>query len=191
MTIYEKLSNIQNELSVPKEQHNSFGNYNYRSCEDILAKVTPICKKNGTVLLLTDELNNIGDRFYVKARAELIDLESGGSIATYAYAREELEKKGMDGSQITGASSSYARKYALNGLFCIDDVEDSDFTNTGEKQKVPESTTTTYAEVEKTKTIGNYRCVECGKPVTDKIHDYSMKKYGNSYCMDCQKKYAR
>lgn len=132
MTIYEKLSNIQSELKAPKSQYNSFGKYSYRSCEDILEAVKPICKNNKAVCTINDEIVLVGDRYYVKATAWLIDTESGERINNIAYAREEDEKKGMDGSQVTGASSSYARKYALNGLFAIDDTKDSDATNKGE-----------------------------------------------------------
>lgn len=133
--IYQKLSEIQKELFVPKGQKNTFGKYNYRSCEDILKAVKPICEKNGCVLTITNSLENIGDRFYVKATAVLVELETGERIESVAHAREEAEKKGMDGSQITGASSSYARKYALAGLFCIDNEADSDATNTHGKKK--------------------------------------------------------
>lgn len=137
MTILEKLANIQAELKAPKSQWNEFGRYNYRNCEDILEAVKPICRKYRTVLILTDDIVMIGDRYYVKARAMLNDLEGEGEnmIDAYAYAREEERKSGMDGSQITGSSSSYARKYALNGLFNIDDTKDSDTTNNGERGK--------------------------------------------------------
>lgn len=158
MNIYEKLSNIQNELKAPKGQYNSFGKYKYRSCEDILEAVKPICKKYNTTLVLSDEIVVLGEglnqytrlkddanetetntttrgqRFYIKATATLYDVEERvtddeiqiESISNTAYAREEEEKKGMDGSQITGTASSYARKYALNGLFNIDDTKDAD-----------------------------------------------------------------
>ena len=126
MNIYEKLLNIQTELKAPKGQYNSFGKYKYRSCEDILEAVKPICAKNKATLILSDRLENIGDRYYIKATATLIDVESGENLENTAYAREEAEKKGMDGSQITGTASSYARKYALNGLFNIDDTKDAD-----------------------------------------------------------------
>ena len=189
MTIFEKLSAIQAELSVPKNQHNSFGNYNYRSCEDILEKVTPLCKAHKAVLMLTDDLANIGERYYVKAQAELIDLETGDSVVTHAYAREELEKKGMDGSQITGASSSYARKYALNGLFCIDDAQDSDATNTGDKPKAP--TATAQPKATRAPDPGAAVCEVCGKPINEKVRSYSMGKFGKALCMDCQKNVHR
>ena len=129
--LLESLGKIQTELKAPKNQHNSFGNYNYRSCEDILEAVKPLLAREGLILKLEDELENIGDRYYIKATAYLYG--SGGCLTNVAYAREEDTKKGMDGSQITGASSSYARKYALNGLFLIDDNKDSDFTNQGEE----------------------------------------------------------
>ena len=128
----EKLMNIQQELKAPKGQKNSFGNYNYRSCEDILESVKPILKEQKCILTISDTLEQIGERYYIKATAKLTDIESKESFENVAYARESLEKKGMDDSQITGATSSYARKYALNGLFAIDDTKDAD---TDEYQK--------------------------------------------------------
>ena len=130
-----KLMNIQQELKAPKEQYNDFGKYAYRSCEDILEAVKPLLKKEKVVLTISDELQYIGNRYYIKATATLIDIESEAIISNSAYAREEETKKGMDGSQITGASSSYARKYALNGLFGIDDNKDSDTTNIQNKEE--------------------------------------------------------
>ena len=130
MGIHEKLMNIQSKLKAPKNQYNSFGKYNYRSCEDILEGVKPLLKETQTVLTISDEVINIGDRFYIKATATLTDTEDGRSISVSALAREDENKKGMDLSQVTGSTSSYARKYALNGLFCIDDTKDSDSTNT-------------------------------------------------------------
>lgn len=139
MGFWEKVGAIQSELKAPKGQRNDFGKYNYRSCEDIFEAVKPLLAKYGLILICTDELVEIGGRNYVKATARLINITSGlgGEISNCAYAREEETKKGMDGSQITGASSSYARKYALNGLFLIDDTRDSDVTNTHGKE-VPE-----------------------------------------------------
>lgn len=194
MNILEKLSAIQSEISVPKDQKNSFGGYNYRSCEDILAKATPLCKKYNVVLTLSDELVNIGDRYYVKAIAHLESFGNDGdfeSMSVTAYAREEAEKKGMDGSQITGASSSYARKYALNGLFCLDDVKDSDYTNQGvtKDDLVPQNKYTKPAQ-KPVGTISNL-CKECGAAVTPAVKTYSEKNYGSCLCVDCQKKYGR
>lgn len=133
MNIYEKLGIIQSKLKAPKGQYNSFGKYKYRSCEDILEAVKPLLAETKTVLSVTDRMEVVGDRIYVRAEAHLNDCEDTGEITTVAYAREEESKKGMDSSQVTGAASSYARKYALNGLFCIDDNKDSDSTNTGDK----------------------------------------------------------
>lgn len=133
MGIRESLFNIQQELKAPKSQHNDFGNFSYRSCEDILEAVKPLLKANNCVLTISDELVNVGERYYIKATATLTSVEDGDNISNSAYAREPAEKKGADLSQITGACSSYARKYALNGLFCIDDVKDSDTTNNGKK----------------------------------------------------------
>ena len=126
MSIYAKLNFIQLNLIAPKNQYNSFGKYNYRSCEDILEGLKPCLQETKTAVTVNDEIVQIGDRYYVKATATLFDCETGESVSNTAYAREEESKKGMDSSQVTGATSSYARKYALNGLFCIDDVKDAD-----------------------------------------------------------------
>ena len=134
MNINEKLAAIQSALKAPKSQYNEFGKYKYRKNEDILESAKPLCSQVGCAIVETDELVLIGNRYYIKATARLIDIDSGDFIETTAYAREEEEKKGMDGSQITGASSSYARKYALNGLFAIDDTADSDTTNVGDSK---------------------------------------------------------
>lgn len=126
MSVYEKLSKVQTELKAPKGQYNSFGKYKYRSCEDILEAVKPLNAKHGVVLTVGDEVVEISNRFYVKATATFVDIESGEKIINTALAREDDAKKGMDGSQITGTASSYARKYCLNGLYCIDDTKDAD-----------------------------------------------------------------
>lgn len=134
MNIIEKLNLIQTELKAPKNQRNNFGGYNYRSCEDILEALKPLLEKTKTALIIADEPIIVGDRFYIKATATLKDCESEAEIKATAYAREPSEKKGMDFAQITGATSSYARKYALNGLFCIDDTKDSDDGNEPQTQ---------------------------------------------------------
>lgn len=126
----EILNKIQKELKAPKGQKNTFGNYNYRSCEDILEAVKPLL--GNATLRISDEIVMIGDRFYVKATATLS--EGKEEVSTSAFARESLEKKGMDSAQITGATSSYARKYALNGLFCIDDTKDADTQDNTQKE---------------------------------------------------------
>lgn len=135
MNIYEKLSNIQKELKCNKSQYNKFGNYYYRSCEDILESVKPLCHKYRLTLVINDVIEVISERYYVKAVATLFDFDSDKTIVSSAYARESLTKKGMDESQITGTSSSYARKYALNGLFNIDDTKDNDTNEAKEQQE--------------------------------------------------------
>lgn len=125
-TIYTKLLNVQTELKAPKNQHNDFGGFYYRSCEDIMEAVKPLLSKHGLLLTVSDSLETFGERYYVKATATVTDTETGEKIETSAYAREAAQKKGMDESQVTGSTSSYARKYCLNGLFCIDDQKDAD-----------------------------------------------------------------
>lgn len=122
----KELIAIQQELKAPKGQYNSFGKYRYRSCEDILEAVKPLLAKHGCMLTLTDEIMECGSRVYVKATATIIKVDDGTCFTTTAYAREEERKAGMDAAQITGSASSYARKYALNGMFCIDDTKDAD-----------------------------------------------------------------
>lgn len=131
-TIFQKLQNIQSRLKVEKKNYNSFGGYSYRSCEDILEAVKPLLVENNLALVMTDEVEAVGERYYIQATAILYDTENGTNISATAYAREALEKKKMDDAQVTGSSSSYARKYALNGLFAIDDAKDSDFLNKDE-----------------------------------------------------------
>ena len=136
MNVYEKLSNVQIELKAPKNQFNGFGKYKYRNCEDILEAVKPLLAKNKLTILVSDMVENVNDRFYIKATVTLVDVETGENTTTQAYAREEENKKGMDSSQLTGSTSSYARKYALNGMFLIDDTKDADATNNhGNEQK--------------------------------------------------------
>lgn len=131
MEFIEKIVAIQSELKAPKGQYNSFGKYNYRSCEDILEGVKPLLAKHGLVLTIQDEIELIGDRYYVKATATITNGKE--NISSSAYARESLDKKGMDSSQVTGATSSYARKYALNGLLAIDDTKDADTMDNSKK----------------------------------------------------------
>ena len=141
MEFIEKIVAIQSELKAPKGQYNSFGKYNYRSCEDILELVKPLLAKHGLVLTIQDSIDLIGDRFYVKATATITDGKE--QLSTSAYARESLDKKGMDASQVTGATSSYARKYALNGLLAIDDTKDAD-TMDNSKKPVQQTQETVY-----------------------------------------------
>ena len=129
MSIYKKLSAVQAELKAPKGQFNSFGKYKYRSCEDILEAVKPLLAKHELGMTISDYIMSHEGRVYVRAEVEVFDFD-GNIISVQAQAREEDSKKGMDASQVTGATSSYARKYALNGMFLIDDTKDSDATNT-------------------------------------------------------------
>lgn len=135
----KELIAIQSELKAPKSQFNKFGGYKYRKAEDILEAVKPLLNKQKCTLTITDDIVMVGNRIYVKATATIKN-EKGECETTTGWAREEETKKGMDGSQITGASSSYARKYALNGLFAIDDNADSDTTNDGQHQEAQQQT---------------------------------------------------
>lgn len=125
----KKLSKIQNEMNVKKGRYNKFGGYYYRSCEDILQTAKEVCDKYGCYVNVTDTIEYIEGRFYVKATAKVVDIETGESETATSFAREEESKKGMEGAQLTGATSSYARKYALCGLFAIDDSIDNDSLN--------------------------------------------------------------
>ena len=133
--IYKKLMLVQSKLKAPKNQYNSFGKYSYRSCEDILEGLKPLLNEVEAIVTLNDEVVNIGERFYIKAIATFIDIATGEKVEVSALAREDETKKGMDLAQVTGSVSSYARKYALNGLFAIDDTKDSDSTNKHDKDK--------------------------------------------------------
>ena len=132
--VYLKLVEVQNKLKAPKNQFNKFGNYAYRNCEDILEALKPILSEVKAVVNISDEVVLVGERYYIKATVKFIDAETGEVVEASAMAREEENKKGMDSSQLTGSTSSYARKYALNGLFAIDDTKDSDTTNTHGKE---------------------------------------------------------
>ena len=148
--IYEKLAAIQAELHSPKSEYNAFGKYSYRTAEAILEAVKPFLKAQGCLLNCSDELLLIGDRYYIKATATIVAVEDGSSVSTTAWAREELDKKGMDQSQVTGASSSYARKYALNGLLAIDNTPDSDATNVGDGAATKDQAKKSVKKVAKT-----------------------------------------
>lgn len=145
----KELIAIQSELKAPKSQFNKFGGYKYRKAEDILEAVKPLLAKQKCTLIITDDVVLIGNRIYVKATATIKN-ENGECETTTGWAREEETKKGMDGSQITGASSSYARKYALNGLFAIDDNADSDTTNDGQHQEAQQQTQTQQPAAQQT-----------------------------------------
>lgn len=213
-SIYEALAAVQSTLKAPKGQYNSFGKYHYRSCEDILEAVKPLLKESGLFLQLSDEPVMVGDWHYIKATATVADF-SGNQIFCTAYAREPSEKKGMDDSQITGTASSYARKYALNGLFCIDDTKDADTdeyrnqAQTGGKKPQKQQpaqkqqTPTTKRDPEVQEALDNFKavltCACCGNPVQDVMHKgkrisntyiakTTKEKYGRIMCWGCAKK---
>lgn len=194
MNIQEKLTTIQLELKAPKSKRNNFGNYNYRSCEDILEAVKPLLAANMCSLTLDDDVLCIGDRVYVKATATLTDHAEGATISTHAFAREAETKKGMDESQITGTASSYARKYALNGLFAIDDTKDAD---TDEYQG--REATRQTAKQEPKQTAKSFKCSVCGNDVVPvsfdgknysarAIAEQTTKKMRQCMCWDCYMK---
>lgn len=135
MNVYEKLLVVQKKLNAPKSKFNKFGGYNYRSCEDILDGVKPLLVEVKATLFMTDDVVQIAERIYVKTTAKFVDIESGEAVENTAFAREPLAMKGMADSQITGASSTYARKYALNGLFCIDDTVDEDTSEVSDEER--------------------------------------------------------
>lgn len=195
MSIYEKLFEIQQELKAPKGQFNEFSSFKYRSCEDILEAVKPILKKYKVVIICEDILTMIGERYYVKAIARLCDVETGEKIDSSAYARETDSRPKMDPAQITGAASSYARKYALNGLLCIDDAKDADSMDNRdcEKQKEPQQRqnmqkqihnlveashiATIRAEIERTGAKEKAVCYSYG---IRSLNDMTMEQYRNA-----------
>lgn len=193
MNIYEKLTEVQNELKAPKSRYNSFGKYNYRSCEDILEAVKPLLKSKKLAMTVKDEVYSVDGRFYIMAVVTVFDCESEEKITTTAYAREDNEKKGMDGSQITGSSSSYARKYALNGMFAIDDTKDADSWNThgkdksSEKKEEQKEQKVDYATDEQIGKI-NYMCN--ANPEFKEALPKALKKYGVNNVVQLTKEQA-
>lgn len=189
--IQEKLRKIQLQLKAPKSQYNSFGKYYFRNCEDILEVAKPIVAAEMCVLTVNDTVKQIGERYYIEAAATLTDTEDAASVTVTAYAREDENRKGMDASQLTGATSSYARKYALSGLFAIDDTKDADTLNNG---------LAAGAEIPNDTNIKRFVCEQCGTVIKPYINDRnenvnvrqhceSSKKYfsGHVYCRDCAK----
>ena len=156
--VYQKLMEVQSKLKAPKGQYNSFGKYSYRSCEDILEALKPLLNEAGAIVNISDQVKLIGDRYYIEATAMFLDVNTGDSIISKAMAREDESKKGQDLAQLSGATSSYARKYALNGLFAIDDNKDSDATNTHGKDIKPNMTPVSglsEAQIKRLFAIGN------------------------------------
>lgn len=176
MGVYAKLLEIQQAIKAPKDQRNDFGNYKYRSCEDIVEAVKPLLGEQKAVLTISDEIKMIGERYYIFATAAIVDAETGERVEVTAQAREADSKKGMDPSQVTGATSSYARKYALNGLLAIDDTKDADA-----QAHLP-------------------KCEMCGGDITadilgdgklyspDQIARATKKQTGQQICSDCMRK---
>lgn len=192
------LGAIQAKLNAPKNQTNKFGSYDYRSCEDVLQAVKPLLAETHAVLRLNDELVLIGDRYYVKATAT-IDV-NGESVSATAYAREADAKKGMDASQVTGATSSYARKYALNGLFCIDDNKDADTDENTimcraaqkQEQKPAAKPETDAATNVSQSTVNPPICADCGCEIENhgersaqEMARRAKSKFGRVLCIDC------
>lgn len=211
MSIHEKLFAVQQALKAPKDQFNSFGKYSYRSCEGVLEALKPLLMETKMTVVLCDTIKEIGGRVYVEASATAYDIENGQSITVTASAREEESKKGMDASQVTGAASSYARKYALNGLFAIDDNKDSDATNNGDKgaNSGGKAGTSNYtgqgakgAQAANTAATAKniIKCADCGAELHDtKNNDGSplpveeyvrkcMDTFGKPLCRNCMKK---
>lgn len=151
----KNLPNIQNEMNVQKSRYNKFGGYNYRSCEDILQEAKTVCEKYGCYVMVTDSIEFIEGRFYVKSTAKIVETETGSIETCSAFAREEDSKKGMDSAQLTGATSSYARKYALCGLFAIDDSIDNDSTNGEPETKEKRQKTASKQATNQSNTGGN------------------------------------
>lgn len=188
LTLAEKLSRIQYELKVPKDKYNSYGGYSYRSAEGILEALKPLLKTYGVYVTISDEIVEIGGRIYVQANVDLHDL-NGSIISTHASAREAETKKGMDDAQVTGATSSYARKYALNGLFLLDDTKDAD---------TDEYAIQTKAEPKKAtpapKATATLICERCNKPITSigkhspsDVAQQTRTKFGKQLCYECGK----
>jgi len=179
LNIQEKLMGIQSELKAPKNQHNKFGGYKYRSLEDIMEAVKPLLKKYKCALTISDDVIEVGGRVYVQAEASLFDCESDTDIIVRALARESEGRKGMDDSQLTGATSSYARKYAMNGLFAIDDTKDADATNDHGKSAVkqtPQKEAKPTPPKEKFETIDELKEKFVGYIKTEKPNNGTIKK---------------
>jgi len=190
LTLTQKLNKIQQELKVGKSQFNKFANFSYRSCEDILMAVKPLLRDCS--LVIDDKIVKLGDRYYVKATATLLDSSLlKEEIFATAYAREAQEKKGMDASQITGSTSSYARKYALNGLFCIDDAKDADTRDNKMPTIQAEAPFPTSTAPRPTKNVFDAKCEDCGKDLTTPEIEYSVKFYGLKLCRSCQENHQK
>lgn len=195
--ILDKLLRIQTQIKAPKNMYNSFGKYKYRNAESILEAVKPYLAQEGCVLTLSDEIDLIGDYVYVRATAKIIDCTDGQSVAVFASARESQDKKGMDDSQMTGTASSYARKYALNGLLLLDDTKDADTDEYTQERKARRSPGEKSPKAGNVETIA---CAQCGADIRDVVKKdgetwaasdvamYSQKRFGRPLCASCQRK---
>lgn len=180
-TINDRLRDVQCELKAPKGQYNKFGGYKYRSCEDILEATKPLLKKHGLMLTLNDAIVEVGGRIYVKARATVTDGMT--SISADAYAREADSKKGMDASQITGTASSYARKYALNGLFLIDDTKDADSNEQHKQaQNAPKQAAPKQAPVQQAQAPDELEPIRALFPTFRDVCGYTNEQATSSIC---------
>lgn len=193
MNVYEKLLAVQTELKAPKSQYNQFGKYNYRSAEDILEAVKPVCKAVGALIYLSDRPHFLEGRHYIETEANFVDVESGEKIRVTAFAREDESKKGMDGAQLSGATSSYARKYALNGLLDVDDCKDPD-----ELDGIEAKSATFKRAAEASQEV--FFCDACGGivesvkkrdgtmwPVSDMVEYSRLRFEGKTLCAGCMK----
>lgn len=202
----KKLRRVQTELHAPKGQRNDFGGYKYRSCEDILEAVKPLLAEQDLTLIISDHIHFIEGRFYIVATATVVDPNTGAAVTVNGFAREAESKKGMDDSQVTGSASSYARKYALNGLFAIDDTKDAD-TNEQRKEAAGRATAQAKRDADEqrkdseirasNKTNEAIKCADCGKAITNHgkmsaqaIADGTVKTYGRALCYSCAEKAA-
>ena len=191
--VYMKLVEVQSKLKAPKSQFNKFGNYAYRNCEDILEALKPLLNEVKAIINISDDVVLVGERYYIKATVKFICAESGEIIEASAMAREEENKKGMDSSQLTGSTSSYARKYALNGLFAIDDTKDSDTTNTHNKEqnKASNNEIISEAQVKRLFVLAKGKDTDKVKGIVDKYgfktsKDITKDKY-NTICEEIEK----
>lgn len=204
MNLTAKLVSIQAQLKAPKDKTNNFGGYKYRSCESILEAVKPLLQAQNCILTISDEIVESGNRVYVKAKATLSDGEN--ELATYGFAREPESKKGMDEPQVTGTASSYARKYALNGLFAIDDTKDSDTDEyareTGRTAQPRSSAQKKTASAAPAQQERAFMCADCGAQITAETingHTYSAmsiaeqttKKFKRALCWACAQKQGK
>lgn len=194
--LFTKLGNVQKNLNAPKNQFNLFGKYKYRSCEDILEVAKPLCLENGLVLTVSDTVVLVGERYYIEATCTVTEMETGLQFTNTASARESENKKGMDDSQITGTASSYARKYSLNGLFCIDDTKDADT----DEHKNQQSKSPSKTEEPTEKKVSTKQLIDTAKAKDPKYNEqYLIEKYNKEnnkhvdkvsfISAECKKKY--